>query len=56
VAGIRGTVFQAEIESCQYFVVDVGPCRLAAAVFSQTGAAALVWWAGARRPPPLRQR
>jgi len=55
-AGIRELVFQAGLESCQCFVVVVGPCRLAAAAFSQTDAAALVWWAGARRRPQSLQR
>lgn len=54
---MRGTVFQAELESCQCFVVVVvGPCRLAVAVFSQTDAAELVWWAGACRRPSSHRR
>jgi len=43
------------IESCQYSVVVVELCRLAAVVFSQIAVAALVWWAAAHRRP-LRHR
>jgi len=55
-AGMLVTVFQAELESCQYVVVVVGPCRLAVAVFAQTDAVELAWWAAERRLLSPRRR